>query len=102
MSKEMLDRLLAGTLPDPDGNGMLSVPLKSIVIGHNLAAAAADLVRPLDLGPQLAVVMDPATRAALGEAVLAGLSADVTAEAMVLGDHPHPDMDGGAACHGGD
>ena len=33
MSKEMLDSLIAGTLPDPDGEGMLSVPLKTIVIG---------------------------------------------------------------------
>ena len=44
-------RTLAGgeigiwTLPDPDGAGMLAVPVRSVVIGTDLARAAADLVR---------------------------------------------------------
>jgi glycerol-1-phosphate dehydrogenase [NAD(P)+] len=93
MSKQMLDRLLAGTLPDPDGDGMLCTPLKTIVIGRDLAAEASSLVRPLDLGTRLAVVMDPATMQALGERVADALCSGRQIDRIVLQDHPHPDMD---------
>lgn len=93
MSKELLDRLISETLPDPDSGGMLSPPLKKIVIGRRLAAEAADLLRPLALGRRLAVVMDPATRAALGSDVGAALERDFAVDAVVLPARPHPDMD---------
>lgn len=93
MSKELLDRLISGTLPDPDGGGMLSTPLKKIVIGRRLAAEAVDLVRPLALGGRLAVVMDPATRSALGSDVGAALERDFAVDTVVLSARPHPDMD---------
>jgi glycerol-1-phosphate dehydrogenase [NAD(P)+] len=68
-----LPRLLAGRLPDPDGGGLLAVRTRRVVIGTGLAAAAPALVGSLDLPAPLALVADPATWAALGEAVAAAL-----------------------------
>jgi glycerol-1-phosphate dehydrogenase [NAD(P)+] len=93
MSKEMLDRLIAGTLPDPDSGGMLSVPLKTIVIGRGLGDEADALVKPLPLGRKLAVVMDPDTRLALGERVSIALRGAGDVDKIILPRHPHPDMD---------
>ncbi len=94
MSRDMLDRLIAGTLPDPDGGGMLSTPLKTIVIGRGLGDEAAALVRPLPLGRRLAVVMDPDTRLALGERVAMALhGGGLDVDKIILPRHPHPDMD---------
>src|ERR1700754_5174323 len=93
MSKEMLDRLIAGTLPDPDSGGMLSVPLKTIVIGRGLGDEADALVKPLVLGRKLAVVMDPDTRLALGERVSIALRGSSDVDKIILPRHPHPDMD---------
>lgn len=94
MSRDMLDRLIAGTLPDPDGGGMLSTPLKTIVIGRGLGDEAADLVRPLPLGRRLAVIMDPDTRVALGERVAVALhGGGLDVDKIILPRHPHPDMD---------
>lgn len=94
MSRDMLDRLIAGMLPDPDGGGMLSTPLKTIVIGRGLGDEAATLVRPLPLGRRLAVVMDPDTRLALGERVAVALhGGGLDVDKIILPRHPHPDMD---------
>lgn len=93
MSRRMLDRLIAGTLPDPDGGGMLSVPLKTIVIGRGLGDEADTLVAPLPLGRKLAVVMDPDTRLALGERVSIALRSTGDVDKIILPRHPHPDMD---------
>jgi glycerol-1-phosphate dehydrogenase [NAD(P)+] len=93
MSRQMLDRLIAGTLPDPDGGGMLSVPLKTIVIGRGLGDEADTLVAPLPLGRKLAVVMDPDTRLALGERVSIALRGTGDVDKIILPRHPHPDMD---------
>lgn len=93
MSRQMLDRLIAGTLPDPDGGGMLSVPLKTIVIGRGLGDEADTLVAPLPLGRKLAVVMDPDTRLALGERVSIALRSTGDVDKIILPRHPHPDMD---------
>ncbi|MER8984864.1 iron-containing alcohol dehydrogenase [Mesorhizobium sp. M0843] len=93
MSRQMLDRLIAGTLPDPDSQGMLSVPLKTIVIGRGLGDEADALVKPLPLGRKLAVVMDPDTRLALGERVSIALRGSSDVGKIILPRHPHPDMD---------
>lgn len=93
MSRQMLDRLIAGTLPDPDGGGMLSVPLKTIVIGRGLGDEADTLVAPLPLGRKLAVVMDPDTRLALGERVSIALRGTGDVDKIILPRHPHPDME---------
>ncbi|MCL4767245.1 MAG: iron-containing alcohol dehydrogenase [Hyphomicrobiaceae bacterium] len=93
MSQRNLERILAGTYPDPDGGGMLSVPVRAVVIDSGLAAVAGELIAPLDLGARLAVVMDAATRHVAGEAVIAALAGRGRAASVVLGDAPHPDMD---------
>jgi glycerol-1-phosphate dehydrogenase [NAD(P)+] len=93
MSQVLLDRLLEGTLTDSQTGELLSVPVRKVTIGTGLAGSAAQLVAPLDPGKRLAVVMDPDTRSATGEAVAAALSADHRVETIVLGPHPHPDMD---------
>lgn len=100
MTQILLDRLLAGSLPDPDGSGMLSTPLRTIVLGRNLAADAASLVAPLGFGRGIFVVMDPATREALGAAVVQGLGGEGAVTPIVLPNHPHPDMDAVALVRG--
>lgn len=93
MAKEMLDDLLAGKLPDPDSGETLLPPLRNIVLARGLADAAHELVAPLALGRSLAVVMDPATRDAMGARVAAALEASHRVETVVMPAAPHPDMD---------
>jgi glycerol-1-phosphate dehydrogenase [NAD(P)+] len=93
MTREILDRLLAGTLPDPDGDGYLDSPLREIVIDRHLGQRAASLVARLDLGGRLAVVMDADTRQVLGDEVAANLEGRFEVTRIILGERPHPDMD---------
>jgi glycerol-1-phosphate dehydrogenase [NAD(P)+] len=93
MSQETLDRLLAGTLPNPDGGGALAPPLKHIVLARRLGEAAASLVARLSLGRSLAIVMDPDTRVALGAKVASVLAGSHAVVEVGLPRHPHPDMD---------
>lgn len=93
MSQALLDRLLAGSLPDPDGGATLSVPIRSVVIGRGLASSATELISPLGFGRHLSVVMDPDTQAALGDRVVSGLGDAGDVQSFVLTAHPHPDMD---------
>ena len=92
MSQALLKRLLDGTLPDPEGSGVLSVPIDRVEIGRNIASGAAALVGSLSFGRRLAVVMDPATRRAMGEAVAASLGSRFEVRSVVLEESPHPDM----------
>src|SRR5215471_17455765 len=93
MSQQTLDRLLAGTMPDPDGGGVLTVPVRSVVIDCDLARAAPDLLSKLDLGSHLSVVMDPASATAMGSAVAQALATRYQVNAIVMELAPHPDMD---------
>ena len=93
MAQRTLERLLAGTYPDPDAAGMLSVPVRSVVIDTGLAQAAPDLIAPLELGDRLAVVMDPATRNVMGEAIVAALARRCGIDSVVLSEAPHPDIE---------
>ena len=61
MSAATIERLLAGTLPDPDAAGTLTVRTRRVVIGHGLAERAGELVAELDLPGPMALVADPAT-----------------------------------------
>jgi glycerol-1-phosphate dehydrogenase [NAD(P)+] len=88
-----LERLLAGRFPDPDGSGMLSVPVHSVVIGTDLARSAAALLAPLKLGSRLAVVHDPDTRTAMGAEVAAAAAATFDVQEIVLPSRPKPDAD---------
>lgn len=92
MRAERLRRLLAGTLPDPDGSGCLQVPTRSVVITPDLSGLEAVLVRELEPGPRLLVVSDPTTRRVLGERVVAALQGIAEVEERVLEEQPHADL----------
>jgi len=83
--------LVAGTWPDPDGAGMLGVPIASIVIEPSLAGSEGDLVRGIGLGGRLAVVCDPATEAALGDRVARALAGRATVQCVRLPAGAHAD-----------
>lgn len=91
MSAVLLDQLLRGTLPDPDGPGHLSVPTKSVVLGADLQGAAADLITQLDFGARLLVVSDLTTQAVLGQRIVAELSTRFNVEHLVLTE-PYADL----------
>jgi glycerol-1-phosphate dehydrogenase [NAD(P)+] len=91
MSKEILEQLLAGRLPDPDGAGRLTVPTAWVEIAPSLAGREAALVAALRFGGPLAVVCDPTTRRVLGARVAASLTG---ASEVVLEEMPKPDMGG--------
>ncbi len=91
MSQELLERLLAGRLADPDGAGLLAVPTRKVAIADSLAGAEAGLVGALRLGARLAVVSDPTTRAVLGARVAAALAAIASVSEQVLEPAPKPD-----------
>ena len=90
MSQALMERLLEGRLADPDSAGMLAVPTRKVVIAADLADRATALLADIGLGPRLAVVSDPKTRAVLGERVVAGLGSANISE-LVLGEMPKPD-----------
>jgi len=93
MSQQTLERLLSGRLADPDGNGVLTVPVRSVVIDCDLARAAPDLISKLDLGGRLCSVMDPASAAAMGNAVSEALATRYRVRPIITQLAPHPDMD---------
>jgi glycerol-1-phosphate dehydrogenase [NAD(P)+] len=92
MTQSLLERLLGGTLTDPATGEPLWVPVREVVLGRGLAAGAAELIGRLGFGRHLAVVMDPDTRRAMGEAVAAALGSAHQVECLVLPARPHPDM----------
>src|SRR5690349_11476998 len=93
MSSDLLDRLLAGTLRDPDGSGMLRVATRKVVVAPSLAGTEADCVEGLDLGRRLAVVSDPTTHASVGARVERALAGRAMVQPVRLPEHPHADED---------
>jgi glycerol-1-phosphate dehydrogenase [NAD(P)+] len=93
MTRALLDRFLAGTLPDPDGRGNLVSPLRDIVIDRNLGPRASQLIAGLGLSSRLAVVMDPETQRVLGEQVTRSLETGAEVTRVVLEHRPHPDLE---------
>lgn len=91
MVEDTIELLIQGCYPDPDSDGFIGVPIRSIVIENSLAGHEADLVKETGLSGRLAVVSDPKTRAAMGDRVARALSAAGTVIPVELGDHPHPD-----------
>jgi glycerol-1-phosphate dehydrogenase [NAD(P)+] len=91
MAQDVLDRLIAGTYPDPDGGPPLRVETRAVAIAKSLAGAEADLVRPLSLGRRLAVVSDPATHAIMGARVERSLAGLGEVKSVVLPEQPHAD-----------
>ncbi|MGH6947301.1 MAG: sn-glycerol-1-phosphate dehydrogenase [Kiloniellales bacterium] len=91
MSQELMERLLAGRLADPDGGGLLAVPTRSVAIAPSLAGREAALLTRLELGKNLSVVSDPTTRRVLGARVAQALGSG--AREVVLDEAPHADRD---------
>lgn len=91
MSAGTIERLLAGTLPDPDANGRLAVRTRRVVIGDGLAERADDLIAELDLPGPIALIADSATHRAMGAPVTQALRRRHTVVDIVLAADPHPD-----------
>ena len=91
MASRILDRLLAGTFPDPDGGAPLQVDTKSVVIARSLAGSEGDIVQALGLGRTLALVSDEATHAVLGDRVERALTGKDKLINIVLPARPHAD-----------
>ena len=87
----VLDALLGGTWPDPDGGAPVAAPVLAVAIERSLAGHEADLLAPLPLGRRLAVVSDRTTRAVLGERIERALAARGTLIPVVLDGVPHAD-----------
>ncbi|WP_162916481.1 sn-glycerol-1-phosphate dehydrogenase [Dongia deserti] len=93
MPPDIIDRLIAGTYPDPDGGPPLRVQTRAVTLGRSLAGAEAELIRPLALGRRLAVVSDPTTHAVLGARVESALKSLGKVESVVLPNRPHADTE---------
>lgn len=91
VSGDPIERLIAGTLPDPDGAGRLAVRTRKVVIGQGVLAALDTVVGELDLPRPLALVADPATWNAAGAAAAQQLGRGGTVRPVLLGERPHPD-----------
>jgi glycerol-1-phosphate dehydrogenase [NAD(P)+] len=87
----MIDQLIAGSLPDPDGGTALRVATRSVVIAPSLRGSEADIVAPLDLGHHLAVVSDSTTHGLLGARVERALAGLGRITSIVLPGRPHSD-----------
>lgn len=94
MNTDTIARLVEGRVHDPDGNGqeLLSVPTKKVVIADNLVDQEGALVQELNLEPPYAVVSDPLTHEVLGNRVERALESIGPVYEVHLGDHPHADM----------
>jgi glycerol-1-phosphate dehydrogenase [NAD(P)+] len=91
LSEDIIDQLIEGTLPDPDGNGTLSVATRSVVIARGLRGSEADVVAPLQLGRHFAVVSDATTHALLACSVEPALASLGRVTSIVLPERPHAD-----------
>lgn len=91
MGQQLIDRLVAGACPDPDGGAPLRVATRSVAVARSLDGAEADLVRPLGLGRSLAVVSDPQTHEVLGARVTRALQGAAKIVSVNLPQHPHAD-----------
>ena len=90
-ARGVLDALLGGTWPDPDGGAPVAAPVLAVAIERSLAGHEADLLAPLPLGRRLAVVSDRTTRAVLGERIERALATRGTVIPIALDGVPHAD-----------
>ncbi len=91
MTGDVLDDLLSGSLPDPDGGPPLTVPTRAVVIADTLAGEEAELMGALELGRSLAVVSDENTRRVLGARVAAALGSVARIAEIRLPGRPRAD-----------
>jgi glycerol-1-phosphate dehydrogenase [NAD(P)+] len=85
----MLADMVAGRWTDPEtgpgtGRPAPAVPFRDIRLMDTTDGAEADLIAPLGLGRDLAVVSDPRTHAAMGARVARALSAIATVRDVVI------------------
>jgi glycerol-1-phosphate dehydrogenase [NAD(P)+] len=88
-----MSRLLSGTLSDPDGGGMLSVPTRHIAIADDLAGQEAALLAQAGLGKSALLLADANTFAVLGQRVATAVAGVLTVRTLVLEGMPKPDME---------
>lgn len=93
MSATLIEKLLAGTLADPDGGPPLTVATRSVVILPSLEGAEAELVRPLAPGRRIATVSDVTTHEVLGARVERALRSIGDVTGIVLPGRPHSDAE---------
>lgn len=91
MKKDMLDQLIAGTFPNPDGPGTVGVTTRSLVIAPSLSGMELDLVKGLDFDSPIAVVSDKTTYEVLGARVVRSLLGTYRVIDVVLPAGPYPD-----------
>jgi glycerol-1-phosphate dehydrogenase [NAD(P)+] len=89
--QDPIERLLAGTYPDPDGGPPLRVTTRKVVIAPTLAGTEAACLDGLLLGRKLAVISDRTTHALMGAAIERALGGRAVIMSFVLPDHPHAD-----------
>ncbi len=88
---DVLTQLLAGTHPDPDGGGVLTVATKKVTISQSLKNQEAECVEGLPLGRTLAVISDAITHDILGARVERALAGRGKVVSIVLPGRPHAD-----------
>lgn len=91
MTAALLERLLEGALPDPDGGPPLTVPTRAVIIAPSVLDAAVPCLKELALGRRFAVVSDGITHRILGARVERALASFAAAETILLPDRPHAD-----------
>ncbi|MGQ0675282.1 MAG: iron-containing alcohol dehydrogenase [Rhodospirillales bacterium] len=91
MAMALIDDLVGGRWTDPATGRPAALPFRAVAIAPSLDGREAELVGALGLGRRLAVVSDPATRAALGARVERALGSVAEVDAIVLPDRPHAD-----------
>ena len=91
MTGATIERLLAGTLPDPDSAGTLKVRTRRVVIASGLADRAGELLEEVGLPGPVALVADPATYRAMGARVVASTRAGRRVEEIMFATSPQPD-----------
>jgi glycerol-1-phosphate dehydrogenase [NAD(P)+] len=90
---DLIERLLAGTCPDPDGGPNLAVATRRVIVAPSLADDLPACLDGLPLGRKLAVVSDPTTHRVLGAAVERALAGRRSVAGIRLDDAPHADED---------
>jgi glycerol-1-phosphate dehydrogenase [NAD(P)+] len=91
VSAAAIARLVEGRYPNPDGDGVLRVPTRAVVIADSLAGDEAELVDRLGLGPAFGVLSDSVTHGILGARVERALGAIGAVTSLVLPGRPHAD-----------